>query len=209
MALYVLLNVIYFYAVPSDKLAGVFEVGAAAAVALFGKTAGSLVTSLIALALVSAVSAMVMAGPRVYASMAADRALPSVLGRHSARGVPSIAVFAQGALACGFVIAANPQQLIEFVGFTLAISAALTVAALFTLRRRNLTAAYRTFGYPVTPILFIALSAWIAYAQITAHPIASLVVALVLGVGVVVYLALPRATDPPANPLRAARIAKD
>src|SRR6185369_13980969 len=102
MALYLLLNVIYFYALPSsvlggppDKFAPVVEVGHAAAVQLFGAGAGNLITSLIALALVSAVSAMVMAGPRVYAAMAADRALPHQLAYYSKRGVPVAAVAAQ------------------------------------------------------------------------------------------------------------------
>ena len=100
MALYVLLNVIYFYAVPSDTLAGppdkfapVIEVGDAVGDrAVRRRSGGNLITSLIALALVSAVSAMIMAGPRVYAAMAADRALPPQLGWYSKRGVPTVAV---------------------------------------------------------------------------------------------------------------------
>jgi basic amino acid/polyamine antiporter, APA family len=195
MALYVLLNVVYFYAVPSavlagpsDKFAPVIEVGDTAARALFGTGAGQLITSMIALALVSAVSAMVMAGPRVYVAMANDRALPSVLARHSARGVPTVAVITQGVLASVLVLLFNFDALIRFVGFTLAIFAALTVGALFVMRARGKAASYRTFGYPVTPIAFIALSVWIAYAQIKDHPKESGVVGLVLVVGAVVYL---------------------
>ncbi|HUJ61868.1 MAG TPA: amino acid permease [Kofleriaceae bacterium] len=201
MALYVLLNVVYFYAVPSDGLAGVLAVGDKAARTLFGDGAGRLITSLIALALVSAVSAMVMAGPRVYAAMAEDRALPPQLAWHSARGVPSVAVIAQGVIAIGFVLAMNPAQLIEFVGFTLAISAAFTVAAVFVMRLRGARAAYRTFGYPVTPIVFIAASAWIAYAQIRVHPLASLIVGMVLAVGAALYVVLRPASPPPAKPV--------
>src|SRR5580704_5434239 len=112
MVLYLLVNVVYFYALPSDQLAGVVEVGAKSAGALFGSAAGKLITSVIALALVSAVSAMVMAGPRVYASMAADRALPHQLAYYSKRGVPSVAVALQGAIAIGFVLVAKIGQLI-------------------------------------------------------------------------------------------------
>ncbi|MGN6110743.1 MAG: APC family permease, partial [Kofleriaceae bacterium] len=134
MVLYVLINLVFLYAVPVDVLAApVFEVGDVAAKALFGDSAGRLITSVIALALVSAVSAMVMAGPRVYAAMAEDRALPAVLARHNARGVPMAAVIAQGVLGCAFVLVADLGQLIRFVGFTLAIFAALTVGAVFIL----------------------------------------------------------------------------
>ncbi len=192
MLLYVLLNVVFFYAVPSDGLAGVFEVGDHAARSLFGQSAGKLVTSVIALALVSSVSAMIMAGPRVYAAMAIDRALPRQLAHHNKRGVPLAAVLTQGGLAIVFCLVGDPDVLIRFVGFTLAIFAALTVSAVFVLRRRGQQAAYRTFGYPVTPIAFIVLSVWIAGAQIYNQPKESAVIAVVLAIGGVFYMTMVR-----------------
>jgi len=203
MVLYLLLNTIYFYALPSsvlggpaDRFAPIEEVGNAAAVQLFGTSAGNLITSLIALALVSAVSAMVMAGPRVYAAMAADRALPHQLGYYSKRGVPVAAVAAQGVLATLFVLVGDLGQLMRFVGFTLALFAALAVGALFILRARGLRGAYRTFGYPVTPIIFIAVSAWIAYAQIKDHPKESGIVGLGLIAGALVYVLVAKPNPP-------------
>lgn len=203
MVLYVLLNLVFLYAVPSDVLAGlrdgvapVIEVGDAAARTLFGERAGALVTSVIALALVSAVSAMVMAGPRIYAAMAADGALPEALSRHSPRGVPTVAIVTQGVLGAVFVVVGDLGQLMRFVGFTLAIFAALTVGALFVLRGRGYRAPYRTIGYPVTPLLFIALSGWIAYAQIQEHLRESLVVLGVLAIGGVLYRVFARRPRP-------------
>ena len=206
MALYVLLNVIYIYALPIPALAGpendyspIIEVGAAAAANLFGSKGGNAITTLIALALISAVSAMVMAGPRVYAAMANDRALPHQLAWHSKRGVPTVAVVAQGVLGVLFVLVGDLGELIRFAGFTLAVFAALTVGALFILRRRGMKGPYKTFGYPITPLLFIASSAWIAYAQIKQNPKESLVVAAVLVVGALVYVFAVKSTpkDPP------------
>ena len=200
MLVYVLLNLVFLYAVPSDTLAGlpgaggpVLEVGDAAARQLFGARAAALVTSVIALALVSGVSAMMIAGPRIYAAMAANGALPEPLSRYSRRGVPTVAVVAQGALGIAFVLVGDLGQLIRFVGFLLAIFAALTVGAVFVLRRRGHRAPYRTFGYPVTPILFIALSGWIAYAQVEEHFAESMVVLAVLAIGGVLYRVLGRA----------------
>ncbi len=206
MVLYLLLNLVFLYAVPSDVLAGaggsgpVFEVGDVAARSLFGDTAGNLVTSVIALALVSAVSAMVMAGPRVYSAMALDRALPRSLARHSRRGVPTVAVITQGVLGCFFALVGDPDELIRFVGFTLAIFAALTVGAVFVLRARGIRGPYKTIGYPVTPIAFIALSAWIAYAQIGQHPKESITVGIVLAIGGVLYLVFYRNVKPTLTP---------
>jgi APA family basic amino acid/polyamine antiporter len=197
---------VFLYAVPSDMLAGpagelnpVIEVGDAAGRQLFGDRAGALVTSVIALALVSAVSAMVMAGPRVYAAMAAERALPQQLGYHSRRGVPIVAVITQGVLGVLFVLVGDLGELMRFAGFTLAIFAALTVGALFVLRGRGYRAAYRTIGYPVTPVLFIAMSGWIAYAQLKEHFEESLVVLAVLAVGGILYRLFGRnGSMPPA-----------
>lgn len=213
MTLYVLLNLVFLYAVPSDVLAGprdsfqpVIEVGDAAAQQLFGGRAAQLVTSVIALALISAVSAMVMAGPRIYAAMAADRSLPRPLGYHSKRGVPIVAVITQGVLGALFVLVGDLGELMRFVGFTLSIFAALTVGALFVLRGRGHRAAYRTFGYPVTPVLFIAMSGWIAYTQLKEHFHESLVVLGVLAFGGLLYRAFGRGGALPAAVAGEARL---
>lgn len=206
MVLYVLLNLVFLYAVPTSVLAGptdsfapVIEVGDVAARALFGDSAGQLVSSVIAIALVSSVSAMIMAGPRVYAAMATDRALPRQLARHNVRGVPVVAVVTQGVIASLFVLVGDLGSLIRFVGFSLAIFAALTVGAVFILRARGLRAAYRTWGYPLTPIAFIALSAWIAYSQIRSQPKESAIVGGVLVVGALLYLVMSRGKPPVAD----------
>jgi APA family basic amino acid/polyamine antiporter len=155
---------------------------------------------------------MTIAGPRIYAAMAADGALPEPLSRHSRRGVPTVAVIAQGALGVVFVLVGDLGQLIRFVGFTLAIFAALTVGAVFVLRRRGHRAPYRTFGYPVTPILFIAMSGWIAYAQVEEHFAESLVVLAVLALGGVLYRLFgraPRRTAGAPDALPEARVVGD
>jgi APA family basic amino acid/polyamine antiporter len=204
MALYVLLNLVFLYAVPIEVLAGppggmpVIEVGDVAAKRLFGDSAGKLVSAVIALALISAVSAMIMAGPRVYAAMAENRALPRRLAYHNARGVPVTAVVTQGVLGCLFVLAGDLGSLMRFVSFTLAIFAALTVASLFVLRARGLRGAYQTFGYPVTPLAFIASSVWIAYAQIKENPRESVIVGILLLIGALVYVLTMRGGPPPA-----------
>lgn len=205
MALYLLLNVLYFYAVPSSTLAGppdkfapVIEVGSTAANALFGSRGGHIISSMIAIALVSAVSAMIMAGPRVYAAMAADRALPPQLGWFSKKGVPTVAVVVQGALGVLFVLVGDLGQLLRFSGFTLAVIAALTCGALFIMRRRGLASAYRTPLYPLPPLVFIAVSIWIAYAQFRTNPKELAVAVGVLAIGAALYAALVK--PPAASP---------
>ncbi len=195
MVLYILLNLVFLYAAPPEAMAvDPFKhpVGDVAARALFGNRAGDMLNSLIALALMSTVSAMVMAGPRVYATMAADHALPHQLARYSKRGVPSVAVIVQCVLAMGFAIVSNPNEIFQLVGFTLAMFAALTVGAVFVFRARGKVAPFRTPGYPVTPLLFLALSLWTVYFGVSARPVLSLEISAVLVVGAVVYMATSR-----------------
>lgn len=201
MVLYVTLNLVFVYAVPADVLAGsggkgpVVEVGHVAAIALFGDSAGRMISTLIALALVSSVSAMVMAGPRVYAAMAADRALPGPLAIRSRRGVPVIAVLTQGVVATLFVVLGKRiDWLINYIGFSLALFTTLAVGAVFIFRLRDRRAgatapqvSYRTWGYPVTPVLYMGLSLWIAYSQFRQDWLASAVVAITLVLGAGVY----------------------
>jgi len=99
-------------------------------------------------------------------------------------------------VATTFALVGDLPRLIGFVGFTLAIFAALTVGALFILRRRNQLGAYRTFGYPVTPLLFIAVSVWIAYSRIKMQPTQSAIVGLGLLVVALVYVFVAKRTHP-------------
>ena len=98
-------------------------------------------------------------------------------------------MFAQGALAVTIVLIAE-MGAINYVSFTLWIFAALTVGAVFILRARlpDAPRPYRTFGYPLTPALFVALSAWVAYAQLTSNFQKSLWVLGTLVLGAVGYL---------------------
>jgi APA family basic amino acid/polyamine antiporter len=196
MALYILANVTFLYALSPEMLAGadgggpIAEVGAATAKALFGAKAGEVVAAIIALALISSVSAMVMAGPRVYASMAEDGALPKLLAQKTKRGVPAFAVVTQGVLACAFVLVGDLKPLVQYIGFTLSIFAALAVAAVVVLRikRPDAPRPYKASLYPITPVLFVAISAWAAYVQVRWNPTNALYGGATILAGFVVYL---------------------
>ena len=190
IVLYVLVNVTFLYALSPEELgAPIVDVGAASAAALFAPTAGKVMAVLVSLALVSSVSAMVMAGPRVYAAMAEDGALPAALARRTARGVPAVAVTVQGVLACAFILVGDLGKLIQYIQFTLFVSAALAVGAVYVLRvrRPELHRPYRTTLYPLTPAVFLALSGWSIYMQVKAQPWGSLAGTLTLLAGAAIY----------------------
>lgn len=176
VVLYLLINLVFLYAAPPQELFAPAnnhrEVGTSAAIALFGADAGKWLSSIIACALISTVSAMVMAGPRVYAAMAEDGLFFRILSTRHEKGGPIFSVLLQGAIAIALVNLSSIRKLVEYIGFTLSIFAALTVAAAFVMRRRYPDAPrpYRTFGWPVTPILFLALSVWMIVQGVRLRP---------------------------------------
>ncbi|GMV42539.1 MAG: amino acid permease [Myxococcales bacterium] len=189
LALYVALNLAFFYGAGSVALAASPEdVGDVAARALFGD-AGAGFSVAIALALVSSVSAMVFAGPRVYLAMAQDGLLFGALARRNVRGAPWASVALQGALATALILTTTFEDLLTWIGFTLSVFAALTVLGAFVLRLRDPAARpYRAMGWPLTPLLFLGLSVWMVIFSVRARPEIALAGGATLAAGLIVYL---------------------
>lgn len=171
--LYVLVNVSYLSAVPLAQLSGVKEVAHVAGQRLWGTTGGNLVSALIALTLISPVSAMIMIGPRVLEAMSSDGFMPSSFSRLNRRNLPATAVFVQAALAALIAVTSSFGPLLIYIGFTLTIFAALTVLSLFRLRRRA-DIKRVCVGYPVTPLIFLAFALWATVWSIHSQPIPTL-----------------------------------
>lgn len=189
--LYLALNAVFFYAAPAEALAGKVEVGHAVARSLFGAEAGDIFSTLIALALMSSVSAMVMAGPRVYLAMAEDGLFFRALTRRGRSGAPWAAVALQGALAVALVLSAAFDALLVYIGFTLSLFGALTVLAAFMLRRQapREPRPYRARAWPISPVAFLALSGWMVMWSVAERPVESLAGVATLGAGALIYLA--------------------
>ena len=153
---YLLLNAVFLYAVPTAALVGKAEVGAIAAEALGGPWLRSAVCLLVALALFTSISSMVMIGPRVYARMAEDGVFPAFF-RHGEE-VPAAAIALQVALAVLLVWVGRLAELLGYMGFTLGLSAAATVGALLAERRREGAARVPIPGYPWVPLVFIVFT---------------------------------------------------
>ncbi|MEQ8235084.1 MAG: amino acid permease [Gammaproteobacteria bacterium] len=161
--LYLALNAIFVLAPAPGAIAGREDVATRAAFALGGEPLALAMRATIALALATSVSSMIMAGPRVYAQMAADGVLPRVFARGET--APRQAVALQAVLAIVVILVTGLETLLSYLGFTLAVTSALTVAALFVLARRDGVAPMR--GYPWLPLVYVgatlvlaALSAW-------------------------------------------------
>ena len=203
MGLYLLLNLVFIYALPPQAMSGTLEVGLSAATALFGSTIGTLFAQAIALGLLSVLSAMIMAGPRVYFAMARDNLFFQRCARvHSTRQTPAEAIAFQALIAIGIIVSTAYDTLLIYVGFTLSLSAMTTVLGLIRLRRLapELARPYRTFGYPLTPAIFILGNLWVMLYTILSRPLVGLAGAATIGSGVLLYgLARRRCTTEALN----------
>lgn len=160
--LYLLCNAVFLRAATPQEMAGVQAIGQYAAERLFGTHIAAVFSSLIAVLLLSTLSSFAMAGPRVAVSMAEDGELPALFATRNARGAPLAAAALLALCSIGFLWSASFEWLLEYVGFLLTLSAGLAVAGLLVLRRRAPDAPrpYRVPLYPVLPIAFVLLSAW-------------------------------------------------
>ncbi len=182
MVLYVLLNYIFLYSAPAKEMQGQVEVGLISAIHIFGLKIGNMMGMMIALLLIASISSFVLAGPRVAQVMGEDLPQLSFLSITNKHGVPYVAKIIQGVISLLLILTASFGKVLLYIGFTLSLSTFFTVLGLFVLRSRmkGKQDGYKTFGYPVTPIIFLALSAWMLYFTIQEHPKESL-----LGLGTI------------------------
>ncbi len=162
MIAYVFLNFVFLYTVPMGELAGQLEIGYLSANRIFGSTLGGVMGMMIALLLVSSISSMIFAGPRVTQVMGEDIPLLSVFATRSSKGLPVVAILLQSLITLILILTASFDSIIKYVGFTLSLAPFMTVLGLFVLRIREpkRPRSYRAWGYPITPLIFLAVTLW-------------------------------------------------
>lgn len=162
--LYLALNYIFVYGASPDDIKAVPDVAIAASQAIGGERLALLIRVIVSVALLSSVSSMVVAGPRVYAKMAEDGVFPKLFNTSQAQ-VPVAAIWLQVILASVVVYFTTLKSLLDYLGFTLSVSAALTVACIFWTRRAHDTSLQRLF---FSGIAMIYVSATLLLAILSA-----------------------------------------
>lgn len=192
VALYLGLNAVYFYGAGVDELAGKAEVGLVAARRLFGGWGTTLVTSVLCVSLLASASAMTIAGPRVYYALGRDYPIFGALARaHGERGTPVTSLLLQGGVTSAIIVTGRIDQIMQYAGFTLTLFASLAVSCVIVLRIRepHLERPFRAWGYPVTPLLFLVVSAWMMYWAARGRPLESALALLTVAAGGLVFWA--------------------
>ena len=191
IAIYLAMNIVYLYAMPIGDLAalegGVVD---ASAERLFGVEVAGLMAAFSIVSLAASISAMTIAGPRVYFAMARDRLAPRAIAAvHPRFRTPALAIVAQGVWSGVLVASGTLAELVSYTGFAVVLFTGVAVAGLFVLRRRDPPARrpFTTWGYPYAPALYVAAALVIVVNEIWRNPGPSLAGLTIIGVGVPVY----------------------
>jgi len=187
--LYVLLNYVFLYTTPVAELAGKLEVGYISANNIFGTAGGNLMGMLISLLLVSSVSSMIIAGPRVTQVMGEDIQLLRWFAGTNRNGIPSVAIIVQSSITLLLVFTSTFERVITYIGFTLNLFTFMTVLGLIVLRLKKpeLPRPYKAWGYPYTPIIFLLIGLWILVYGVINKPQESLAGFATVLTGLIVY----------------------
>ena len=185
--LYTILNTLYLYAIPSGQMQAAPNVADAASRALFG--AGSrIITPALIVALLGAVSAMTIVGPRVYFAMARDGAFIPALGRtHPKFGTPALAIALQATWSIVLVLLGGFDQILMYTGFAIVLSSAAAVAGLFVVRGRRCHRVGIRRAQLIVPGIFVFASCAMVIDTVLEAPRIALIGVLLIAAGIPIY----------------------
>ena len=194
LLLYLGLNAVYFYGASVDELAGQVEVGLVASRSLFGPAGVSMVTIVLCASILASASAMTLVGPRVYYALGKDFPPFAFLARTRRSGAPAVALIIQGIVTSVIILSGRVDQIQQYAGFTLTLFASLAVSCVIVLRVRSpeLERPFRAWGYPISPVLFLAVSGWMMFWAFRGRPVESILSLLTVLVGGVVFAVFVR-----------------
>ena len=192
IVIYLLINVLYLFVIPIGELAAtqgsVLDV---VADRLLGQRAGNIMAVVALVSLAAGINAWTFAGPRVYFAMARDGVFFKSAARvHPKYKTPAASIIAQAAFSILLVLTGSLDSIANYVGFAITLFAGTAVAAVFVLRAKepNAPRPYRAWGYPITPAIFVIVSAAIVLNAFYTDPRVTVTGALVILAGIPLYL---------------------
>jgi APA family basic amino acid/polyamine antiporter len=177
---------------PISEMIGQPEVAYFPAQHIFGNAGANIISMVIALLLVSSVSSMIMVGPRVIHAIGEDIKILGFLGKLNSSHIPAKAIITQCIITLFFIETSTFEQVITYLGFTLNLFTFFTVLGVFVLRQRQKLlpedhSNFKTWGYPITTIVFLLFGLWLMVYGIVYKPTESLLGFATLAIGAIVY----------------------
>jgi APA family basic amino acid/polyamine antiporter len=189
-SVYLVVNVAYLYALTIDEMKGVSRIAERAASTLTGPSGATFVALTVVVSTFGCNAAAILAGSRLLYAMASDGVfLPAASRVHPQYRTPHIAIVALTAWSAILALTGTYEQLFTYVIFTSILFSVAAGFALFRLRRKmpEHPRPYRTWGYPLVPILFIAGSVAFVANTLVERPIESMAGLGLLALGLPAY----------------------
>jgi APA family basic amino acid/polyamine antiporter len=159
--IYVMINVVYLGTVPLTELAFAKDnrVALSASQAIFGSSGTIIIAIMIMISTFGCNNGLILAGARVYYTMANDKLFFKNASQLNKNIVPEWALWIQCVMACALCLSGKYGDLLDMVSFVVVIFYVLTIAGIFILRKKQPDAErpYKAFGYPVLPVLYIIM----------------------------------------------------
>lgn len=187
--LYILLNFVFLKNIPIDHMVNQLDVGVIYATELLGDIWGRVFGGIIAFLLISSISSMVLAGPRVTNAVAKDFKRLSWFSYENKNGLPIRALWIQAFIAIIFVVSSSFESLITMIGFVLNLFTMLTVIGSLRvgLRIKKVSGLINKFVFPWFPVVFLLFQLWILIFGLYSKPIESCIGLLITFIGIPVY----------------------
>jgi APA family basic amino acid/polyamine antiporter len=160
--IYVTANVMYSSVLPLNEIAFAPQdrVATAASKIIFGDAGTSIIAGLIMVSTFGCNNGLILAGARVYYTMAQDGLFFKKTGTLNKFSVPAYAIWIQCILASIWCISGRYNDLLDMIAIVVVIFYALTILGIFILRKKrpDMERPYKAFGYPVLPVIYILLA---------------------------------------------------
>jgi APA family basic amino acid/polyamine antiporter len=198
-ALYVLANVAYLKVMTVPQIASTERVGADLAMRTMGSMGGTFVSATVLLSIIGAVNGCILTAARLPFAQARDGLFFSKFGEvHPRFLTPATAILWSGVWTAVLLLTGSYETLYSYSIVAAWIFYTLSVGAVFVLRRKlpNATRPYRMWGYPATPLLFVAVSVWFIVNAFATDTRPSLMALVIVATGVLAYGIWRRLTPP-------------
>jgi APA family basic amino acid/polyamine antiporter len=190
-AIYLLTNLAYIFLLPPTAIGSSQRVAADAIGTVLGPTGGSIIAIAIFISTFGTAGIYTLTAPRIYFAMANDGVFfKKVAEVHPRYSTPAVAIIFQSVWAAVLILFWGTfDKLISYVVFTDWIFFGLTAASIFVFRKKkpNDERPYKTFGYPFTPLFFIAIAVWFVFKTFFEKPDQAVAGLGFLALGVPVY----------------------
>lgn len=189
--IYIATNLMYLNVMPLSEIAfpGGERIGVAASNAIFGAAGAVIIAVMIMISTFGCNNGLILAGARVYYTMACDQLFFKKAARLNRNSVPEWALWAQGIVASILCLSGGYNDLLNMIAFTVVVFYVLTIIGIFVLRYKRPDAArpYKAFGYPIIPVLYLLLGTVFCIFLVIFKPIYTLIGMAIVLAGIPVY----------------------